>query len=85
MQLTRQLPYALSIGVAAIAGYYGRGQLPSLGWLDYAFLASFVALFSWCLSPSRSAGHMGIGAHEGTRQGIAFRLGKSLHRAFRRG
>lgn len=52
-------------------------------WRDYTAITALVLLLWWLMSPRRSAGLVGSNSHEGTSNGLAFRLGKSLNRVWR--
>lgn len=75
--------YAVGIGMAAFAGMAWRGQVADFEALDYVFFVIWIALFWWCLGPSRSDGLIDSDTHQNARNSLAFRCGKSLSRVFR--
>ncbi len=75
-----QVGSAIAIGV--MLWYMRGGELPPLDWRDYAAFATLGLLLTWLLWPSRRA--VDADRHQGADKGIAFRLGKSLNRVFRR-
>lgn len=81
------LPAFLGICGIAIGGYtYVHGSIfaYSHGLIDSAALILFFVFMLWLLGPSRRSCVIGTDAHEHSRNGFSFRLGKSLNR-IRRG
>ena len=73
--------YVLGIFGVATVSYFSRNDLPAgMDWRDYTAFAVWGLLLWWCFSPRRDASLAGADGHEETRQGFAFRLGKSLNR-----
>ncbi len=52
-------------------------------WRDYTAITALILLLWWLLSPRRSPGLESSNGHQGSSNGFAFRLGKSLNRIWR--